>query len=67
MASSGNLNLQQRCCDTEISVVTVGEHGAVAQKNNLIMRVVKKVPLSRTWGVFPQVIPRMEVISCPES
>jgi hypothetical protein len=28
-ASSGNLNLQQHCCDTEISVVTVGEHGAL--------------------------------------
>jgi hypothetical protein len=66
IASTGNLNLQQHFCDTEISVITFGEHGAVAQRNNLIMCVVKGVFV---WNLrsFPQVIIRMEVISCSES
>jgi len=65
-ASTGNFNLQQHCCDTGISVITVGEHGAVAQRNNFIMRVVKIVFVWKLGNV-PEVILRMEVISCPES
>jgi hypothetical protein len=38
--SSGNLNLQQHLCDSEISVITVGENGAVARRDNLIMCIV---------------------------
>ena len=47
-------------------MITVGEHGPVAQRNNVIMRFVKSVFV---WnlGSLPQVILGMEVISCPES
>jgi hypothetical protein len=41
--SSGNLNLQQHRFESEISVITVGENGAVAPRNNLIIRVVKSI------------------------
>jgi hypothetical protein len=47
-------------------VITVGEHGAIAQRNNFIMRVVKSVFVWKLGNV-PEVILRMEVISCPES
>ena len=65
-ASSGNLNLQQHCCDTEIAVFTFVNIRRVAPRKNLIMHVLESVFV---WnlGSLLQMVRRMEVVSGPAS